>query len=569
MLQRVGSLRGVGPFRWLASSVAPRLRPSVAAGLVASEVALRSVFRLARWTVSDEAVSASWALVVGGLVGPDDAPALLLAVLYGYLIYVFTPTVFPEQVASVTTRRGFRLLTAANAVQFPVVLLGSYPFAVRALSLGGFASLAVYVVAVQRRSILERDGYPVGFADAFTPTVDVRSDYDADPDGDRLTAFWVPFGLLAFLAFAYTCFVVIVLGLLLVVLYLMYPVPELAVLGWVGYRYLPAERLPAIPGFREDRPLDVEASVVESAGVATQGLKGLLTVVLAVFGFSIPLVFLFVSVAIVVQSASIVTQLSSGTPSQWVAAFVGYTTALVLGCYGTWYWFRQFVRLPWFLDAWRERLPVEVAVEYPDPERPLRARPPGLLLPMVLLVVVMVDAQRYGSWPEAPVVPPTHLAAWTALLGVVLWTAYRGQVGRAQEPSTDALALPAAFLVQMLGAFLWMDLGGEALTVRTVTGRVPPERLLAALLEPMTFGGLVFVVLLPYVFFLPDAMHRFDESIAGGTKFALFLSPLAAVVATAAVRGSVVARYFGMGVVLVVLLVAGGLLVSRFRSAAE
>lgn len=512
--------------RWFETPVAPTVRPVLVGGLAAGEIGFRSLSRFGRWAADSDAVPALGSLVLGGTVGPGDAAAILVAALYGYLVYVFTPAVFPEHVEHVTTRRGFRILTAINAVQFPVVAFGTSAAIFQYLSLVALALLPAYVVAVQGRSLFDRDGYPVAFMNAFTPTTDMQADYDDDADlGDQPPAAYAILGFLAVGSFGLTLLVVVLLGFVLGLLNFMYPVPEIVVMGWVGYRSVLGGRAgpdePPIP----DRRIDVEAAVVETTGVATQGLKGFFSAILAAVGLTVPVIFLLISVAIVAQVGTILGNLSTATDAQLLAASVGLLTVVVFAVYSVWYWLRLFSRLPHFLAAWRAALPREMSIEYGGTDRPLLARPPGWFVPPVLFILTMVHMQRYGTWPEAPVVPLPHLVVWTVLFCITAWTAYRGIVGSPQPPATDGIALPFSFLVEMAGAFLWVDIGSESLFLRTVFGDIPPERLAAAIWTSSAFGILLFLAGIAYLFYLPDVRHRIEAADEGSLLYALYFVP--------------------------------------------
>lgn len=498
---------GVSDLReWFDTPVNAEVRPLVVGGLAASEIGGRLLSRIGRRAVDSDAIPALGSFVLGSFAGSGDPVLVVVAFLYGYLIYVFTPTIFPDRVEHVTTRRGFRILTAINALQFPVIAFGTPSVGVRMLSVGAWLLVPLYVVAIQGRSLLGPDGYPIAFADAFMPTVDLKTAYERNPDVQNWTSdFWLASGFFILTSFIFTCLVLPLLGIVLGILYFMYPVPEIVVLGWAGYRTL--GQAISDESAETSRRMDIEVTVLSATGVATQGLKGFVSVLLAGAGCVLPIMFLFTGVVIFGQPEFVRNEFTSATATQVLATSVGLLTMFVFAIYGVWYWLRMFSRLQHFMTAWRANLPKETPTEYGETNRPLVARPPGWFVPPTLLLLVFGHMLRYGSWPETPVVPRSHLAVWVACLAVIVWSAYRGLVGAPQPPKTDSVALPAAVAVEGLGAVLWVDIGDESRFLRALTGDISPEQLIAALLASPAADFLFALGSLIYIFYMPDANH--------------------------------------------------------------
>lgn len=546
--------RAVG---WLARRVRVRVEPRVAAALAALDVGWGALVRFGPRLLDADLLPTAASLVVGTVLGVGIAPVVAATVLYGYLVYALAPRVFPRTVRHVTDRRGFRLLAAANAVLVPLLLYSPLPDVSRFLLLGGVLLLPAYLLVVQRGRVAGPGGYPIAFANGFDPTSNLQREYHDDPKvAARTPKFWTVLALYGAIAVVFSYLTLLVLGGLLALLYLTYPVPELLVLGWVGYRGLLASRVGPAPPEHAGRRFDLEARVVTLAGVATDGIKGFTSVLLAGIGLVVPVFFLYVVVYNAGNAARIAGAMAAGSGTRLLAAVVGVTTLVVYGLYGVWYWLRLLSRVPHAMRAWRDRLRAEVRTP-PDREfGPLLARPPGYFLPAAAMLVALGLLVAAGDWPSDPRIPLPYLAVWLAGLAGTAWSTYRGVRGEPRGAAADWRALPGSYAVHLTGLWLWVDAGdGDSLVVGALTGRVPAADLVAAFADPTTGFFLVVTVTPLYLFYVPDVI---DSRRADGLRRFAYVPYLLAVgvaAAVVAVTATGFARLFG-GALAVAVLVA-------------
>lgn len=511
-----------------------RLRPIVVGGLAGLDLTWQSLARLSAESLGGELLPAVTSFLVGGLLSLGIAPDMVAMPLYGYLIYTLTPVVFPNRLRHVTERRDFRLLAAGLALLVPIRIYAGQSFFVV-----GWVVLALYLVAVQRRSFIGVDGYPITYWNAFLPATDVQAHYKEDLETEtRPRGFWAMVALVSCLAIGLTFITFLVLGGLVSLLFLLYPFPELLCLGWVGYKALVVGRIrPGTEGI-EDRRFDIESRAIEVAGVATEGAKGLTSVILAGFGLIVPVIFVYISTTL----AGYLPTVLETVPrlDQRLAVVFGFLTIALCGLYGVWYWFRTLFRLPHVMVAWRSRRMDTVATP-PDRELgSLLGRPPGYYLPVTGLLLVF-GLLSQGGWPETVHVPAVLAMAWIIAFIATGWSIYRGLVGDPQSPETDLRALPVAYVVNIAGAWLWIDLAsGDSILLGVLAGTVPATTILSTIAQPMPLTILGILMFPLYGFFLPD-LDKLEEQ----TGWRQFLSD-GYLLATGLVLGGITVVASGM-----------------------
>lgn len=485
----------------LRTSEPSRIRPALVGGFAGLDLTWQSLVRFSSTQLGQELLPAVTSFLVGGLLSLGLAPDLVAMPLYGYLIYVLTPVVLPDHLRHLAERRDFRLLAAGLSISIPIYLFTAHSF----LGLG-LIVLVLYLLAVQRRSFLGVDGYPIAFMNAFHPGTDVQAHYREDLQKDsRSRWFWPLVALFSVLSVTYTYIIFLVLGGLVSLLFLLYPFPELLCLGWVGYKVVMVGRLGRAPEGIAERRYDLESRVIAVAGVATEGLKGLLSVLLTGLGLIVPVIFVYLVTHAVGTAPSTIREAASASLDQQLAVVFGLLTIAIYGLYGVWYWFRTLFRLPHVLVAWRS-LRMETVATPPARELgPLLGRPPGYFLPVTGLLVALGLLINAGAWPDTVRLPPAIVGAWLLALGGTAWSVYRGLVAEPQAPASDLRALPAAYVIDIAGVWVWIDLGsGDSLLMGVLAGTVPVTAIVSTLSQPMplTFLGIVTFPL--YCYFAPD-----------------------------------------------------------------
>lgn len=494
--------------------VSPRVRPVLVGGLAAAEVLLRTLADPFLRVLDHEVIPALVSVVAEGFI----ESGLITVLLFGYLLFVLIPLVFPIGLTQVVDRSGFRILAAGSVVLIPFALFQWGSPALPVLGWLGPALLAspvilpVYVALVQRRKLLGGEGYVIGFANAFLPTVELRTDIDDGQDSKmRSLRFWAAFGGLSVIAFGYAYILFLILGLLLVFLSLMEPVPELLLLGWAGYR-VGASSPEQVQSEATATRFDLEQRIVPLTGAATNGFKGAMCVLMAGTGFLFPVLFVNVAVQIAVgapgSAAVVIDELSRSSSFELLRFLVVVITILTAGSYGVWYWLRMLSRVPHFYDAWLEALPDELETPPGREYGPILARPPWYYLPPMVLLALFSLVTHSGSAGIPAWDLQVVIVAWVGALGLTIWSAYRGAVGDPQSALSDQLALPGSFLVQMAGTWLWFGIADDGILLQVLFGQVSLRRLLEMTLQ--SSGGQVgvgFTVALLYLFYLMDVLH--------------------------------------------------------------
>lgn len=532
----MAGLRSVGEIvRFIgkhSGSVSPRIRPVIVGVLAAAEVFLRTLADLFLRVLDDEVIPALVSVVTEGFL----ESGLITVLLFGYLLFVLIPLVFPIGLTQVVDRRGFRILAAGSVVLIPFALFQWGSPALPVLGWLGPALLAcpvvlpAYVVLVQRQKLLGRESYVIGFANAFFPTVELRTDIDDGSDSEqRSLRFWATFGGFSVIAFGYAYILFLILGLLLVFLSLMAPIPELLLLGWAGYRVV-ANSSDQVQSDTTGVRFDLEQRIVSLTGVATNGFKGAMCVLIAGTGFVFPVLFVNIAVQIAVGSAGsagvVIDQLTRSSSVELLRFLVAIITILTAGSYGVWYWLRLLSRVPHFYDVWLDALPDDLETP-PDREYgPLLARPPGYYLPPIALLVLFSLLIHSGSATILPRDLRVVIVAWVGALGLTIWSAYRGALGDPQSALSDQMALPGSFLVQMAGTWLWLGIADGGILLQVLFGQASLRRLLEMTLQsPGGQVGVGFTVASLYLFYLMDVLHWQG---AGGWRGSAYLPYLLA-----------------------------------------
>lgn len=393
------------------------------------------------------------AVVIAIAVDQLQAPTLswgLSWLLYWVAIYFVLPRVYPGDAgATIAKHRSIRAGIVTTIIGVGVVVERSEfgPFygsplpepttgvLIAVLILGGILPLCLLAMIPSTR-FLGRDGLIVSMLAYFLPIQD-----DATAETRGVTRWILIAGLISLTAFL-LFWVTLLLVTATILALILFPLPE--ILGGVGIV------LSIVSPNRTDQlrsDIDLETRLLSIARCGTYGLKGVFSVVLPVAGIllaAIASLGAMLGIATVVQE-SIHHELRIG---QLVQTVIVLLSVAISAWYTLWYWFRIVDRLPHFLERWNELQPV--SLETPAVSQPLRARPSGLLIQPALVFAILTVPFEY----------PRSLALLPALIVVCLWMLYawrqtrrRDRSGTPQDPVTDNIAIPGAFLVQVSGFF--------------------------------------------------------------------------------------------------------------------
>lgn len=477
------------------------------------------------------------------------------------VLYLFGPAVFRRVLPDHVDRLGFRLVVAGTAflsflpVQYhsaasgphvqgalaPLswLLVDRYFLYLPAAVLSSMLLFLVYFWVTANRPFFDSGSSVMQLFVSLVgryeedPVAYLRRRHDAYANRGGVTWFLVA-GFTAIAIGVIHTLPVVLLGVVAGVVNAVFPLLELLVLGWAVNR-VASER------FRHrfdrtlpfDRLLSVEEDFYKGVRLATHSTKGWAAVTLVcaaliatasaysfafslvdVVGFGNYLDSVFVWDELwfefthdphrwredtLYQIGTVVAISLSGW--NWIGLGVAVST---LGLYGMWFWYRELKRLPHFLSAWAVSVEAEAVPELTESQSTPVVRPPGLMLPPTLLFaagighfshVVLGDA-GFGTDSTVLVwlVGPGFALVWPILTVATAWTVWRGIHGNPQPHGTDAYAIPGTVLCQ--GTIQWFVLWQLGVISRNYA-----------------VGGIgMFVVFLPWYFFLDDVQHYANRS---------------------------------------------------------
>lgn len=402
-----------------------------------------------------------------GLLTPNFiAETLTWAIIIGAL-YVFVPHIFPTETGLPRKAPGFRVLVTLGA--FGVFLFFSlgdvigfsdielWQQVITLISVVGLtgAALTMYLVGRHGWRLVDPHGYPTQLANHFFPSTDgsetAAEDFPREGWQDRLS------GVLWVIGFAIlVAFPAAIAGIFTYIIYTVDPLPDLLVLGWVTAGTLGA----VVPDVCQPTSLDIEARLYQAVSNATRSFKGMVVMAYAVLGLSsVALVVVFAAVGSVPLFAGVIFSIleTIGDAPVYGAVAISWTTGFWLsmfaaGLYGIWFWLRVFRRLPAFLAYWEG--------EYDVGDVP--TRPPGLLLPPAIVMVVLF---RYGSvMMETLSAEATRgqtlfvllplAVGWPLLMGILVVPAWLTRRLVAQGIAYEDHIITASFALEVLTGWL-------------------------------------------------------------------------------------------------------------------
>lgn len=421
--------------------------------------------------------------------------------LIAFFIYEFAPRIYPDGFGPVTDQVPFRLLTVVATFAFILDINESIALPVPPL---GLATLLFsgYLLHQQDQSLYEQLDTESGPFYAVLSTlvpdseaeddVSVQDSVGASGIRGRLAAWAII--VLVGAVFAIIC---ALFGMLSIAIEMFYPVLELSALGYVVYGRV-EQRVPQAPSPETAVP-ELEDTFYESIAPAFRRvpIKGMATVLLIGFGLTATgSGFEFVGTAI--ASGAVLAMLTGSDLN--VATMLLFGGALVYSVAAMVFWFQITRRTPALFDYYRSLRDHD---ELTAPREPPVTRPPGAMVPPTLLVVipVMLAGLSFGS-----VVTGVLVLCWALALGATGWAMWQIRVRAPQPPSTDRIAIPIAFAVQLVIP-LYMNAVKPTLTnpVEGATAFLTSSGYVAIMTAAM---GVVF-------FFLEDAMWYMRQGRPG------------------------------------------------------
>lgn len=439
--------------------------------------------------------------------------------MFGTLIYGVTPTVFPSTVAWVTRQPLFKGVTATTSVSIGIIVEGitfkgwfsGSPVSTidhRWLVVVGIGATIAYVLVLwylYPAPLLSEHGPLVTLLDGFARFSDVRNSVEES----GLSRIEKP--LLVVAAVGPCLLICAFLGVIAFGIAIFYPLPEIVVLIYVGVSVVGDEGVP-LPA--DTWTIQIDRRLTIGVSTATWGLKGIVSLVFVILGIlmsAFPFIVFVVVGGVLAVNPSVVAGIR---PGLWVFLSLYLVSVAMLGGYGLWYWLRVIDRLPYFLDRWAERQPIDVQTDWTWEERPpLVARPPGVFVPWALLFLTVIVSTRTVDRDAMVGIPAGHALLWMGLLAGIGWLIRRGIAAEPQHPGSDGLAIPGAVVIQVTCYALLTDIAGAG-TITDALFRIqlPPPRTM-----PDIVGFVAFLWVLVTFYYLHDAFNR--KNVPGVTQF--------------------------------------------------
>lgn len=226
--------------------------------------------------------------------------------------------------------------------------------------------------------------------------------------------------------------------------------------------------------------------------VETGGFKGMVSVLICLFGLLIS-----TGTAITVIPA---TAVLDAIPPTTQAGYLMLISGVIVGAYGSWYWYRQLRRLPAFLSAWQltmteldsfgDFLQLELNQGSPGPTtRPIDYGATASLLFATAVFLAVVYVQ------QGPALPFVALVAWGCFAAALITAIFVTLNRESQAALSDEIALPGAIVIQGLVSIV-------------VFGRLFGRP------EIQLLGNFITAIFLPTAFLLPSLAAGVTDNTA-------------------------------------------------------
>lgn len=464
-------------------------------------------------------------LVIISLIGGEATGFRLLGtmatwILYGYLVYLITPHLYQDIFWDITSTNIYRVLAIISSLSVTVsisylvgLIMASIPPYLR--TGGGFiwpliflpflihpASVFLIMTYVKKRSEAEETVIEHLLLDLDSPFLDVEFDWGEPPDvidkmADSVTSDRVRGNRTSMdqeetwdTAFFHLYFPLQVVGILIFILNLFAPVPQLVFLISTGLIVV-EERL-----FERSRSLirrfsvqsiehavDIEYQILANLKPLSRDSKSRSAVLLIVGGIALSVLLSGMGGGILGRTP--ITAIGSGnTLKTWSVGLA----LLLSGVFGLWYWIRVLLRLPQYRIWWNKNRNVDWKEEggLPlDSESLSTVRPIGFLIPSALLAVIA----GLGRFNPPYFSGSVYLLCWLGGLTVLVYSVWRTHEAEPQPINSETYAISFGWVVLFIS------------TAFTTTAVIYPET--------------PFYLFLPFVVISPRLFYGFDVYIFG------------------------------------------------------
>lgn len=430
-----------------------------------------------------------------------------IALLF-YAIYWFAPSALPGEFEPITKNVGFRALAASTTIVFTRIY---------SPATGGWLSLVVFyfvsaVVVEQYAARVDDERYPEHFYRWMIRAL-VQSQSESEKSSE--IEEWVTvrrgeagtwFGsLMVFVERALVSLGLLlpffVLGVFVAAFGLVYPIPELLAVGWVGgSRFL--------RGFDRYETVDIEQPIytVLSTDISNS-LKAFTALIATGSGFFFHATIFSIFAYGVVPIFDVLGPAIHLSPLRSTLIFAFGTslalTLLLFPVYGLWFWRRELKRLPAFLSYWEWRHSEPRREE--DRPKCQTSRPPGLLLPSSVLLLTLPLALVVTEVPDAlgdaEVTIAGYLIVWLLAAGLMVWSIRWPYQNEAQPPRTEQWSIPTSHVIQGLAVGIAITGMMSVVQWEPGTGMVIATQTLYPILTFSTVGLLGAVI-----FFIGDVV---------------------------------------------------------------
>lgn len=449
-------------------------------------------------------------------------------VFLGYLVYALVPKVYPEELSSLASAPGFRILTAVLTVYFGLAVTVGLSLSPPQVALGllteglllgnlwkgiilGALLYSGYLGIIRGDHLYDEESTVFQAYKVFDmisaerlaeERATIRAIQKLDSSTRRLVL--VLYELISGVVFLPVC---LGIGIALGLVNTYYPIPEMLFVVGVVLNTLPGTRFTQFG-------TDLESRVVTNVVDSTRNWKGILMILASALGlgFSLSVMLGSVDVAAGVQTRSdaVPASLFFGTGKQHYPSIVsavqfGASVAVVLtpfiyGLVGLLYWSRQLSRTPAFAKYWENKM-YDLAQPRPLPSLATRPRS-GLLLINVMLLTTSTYVWQSPADGPSFVLQACFFIIWYVLLLALVRSVRSSFGGDPQDIDDDGDLVLLAILGQAITIGLATGILNGSL-LETLTAYPDDLPLVIAVFLVVLFG---LIAGLSYIWELPEQL---------------------------------------------------------------
>jgi hypothetical protein len=457
--------------------------------LILVSLALLDLLRL----LPEDVILPGLSLISQTIGGSRTLSTVLAWAVVAAVVYESIRFAYPADVSLTENHRGLRFVLTGFALAYAAALVTVNDAFLLVVGLGLFSASVIAIVRYfdswTEWDLKDPDGNAAELLNRAVPGMADELRSELAYEGRRRTlgvgAWVVAFGVFLVIP----CFLA---GLATVILINAFPLPDVLLLTFALAKY----GVVSVPEAMRNR-LHLERRIYRTVGAATQSVKAAILVLVTALGGYLSAKFLSIAFPMLSTTAwALNFAIPDTAPEVWLIAWnlIGTTVVLVAaGLYSFWYWFRQFDRIPRFLELW-ERNPSGISGP---------TRPPWLTAPPTVGVALVVGFFLIRD-ANIPFVRPIFAVVWPLVVlgfvGCVVWTTRMDP----QLPTDEDYAVVAAISMQYAG--VWF--GGTAEQI--AAGRVSISAVVSLLFPVVAIVALVY---------LPDVFD-FGRDHTAGWEFA-------------------------------------------------